>query len=256
MNAHEKRNPNHPLRRAKDYVGDQRRRRWSKPERKYRLSYRRRPVATTLSTAAAIVASAAIAYGTAQVPSIFEGTEYAGSGWATCSAPITWTTDMDGVPDILRPQVRQEVSAAFILWGNGSGLAFLDGGEASTTHNDSESSVATVAEINRNIAITFLSNNESTMLSKEVVGFASPSMVFADKKEIVGGYAAFEIEYIIRANQKERLNLFIHEIGHALGLGHSNDKDNVMYSVLDKDPSLGSGDIKGLQAIIKPCDSQ
>lgn len=45
MEELDKRNPNHPLRRAKDYVNGQRRRKWSKPERKYRLAYRRRPLA-------------------------------------------------------------------------------------------------------------------------------------------------------------------------------------------------------------------
>lgn len=243
----------HPLRRPKDYVNGQRRRRWSKPERKYRLAYRRRPLATATSTVVAVVASAAIAYATAQVPSIFQGTPYDGSGWATCSTPITWTTDLHEVPDILRGKVRQDISTAFASWSSGSGLQFLDGGEAPTVFNDAESKISTVAEINRNIAITFLSNDESTMLSKDIVGFASPSKVFADSKEIVGGYAAFEIEYVVRAKPKERVNLFIHEIGHALGLGHSEDKNNVMYGQLDSDPSLGSGDIAGLRSIIKPC---
>lgn len=253
MNAHEKRNPNHPLRRAKDYVNGERRRKWSKPERAYRLSSRRHPVATAASTAVAIVASGAIAYGTANVGSIFAGTEYDGAGWATCTAPITYTIDPINLPDVMRTEVKASIDAAFTAWANGSGYTFLNAGESPTVYDDAASSVSTVAEINRNIAITFLWDKDSTMLTKDVVGFASPSKVFADSKEIVGGYAAFNINYLIKSKPEDDMSLFTHEIGHALGLGHSEDKNNIMYAMLDSNPSLGSGDLTGLRSLIKPC---
>lgn len=60
---HEKRDAHHPLRRAGDYLADgvTRSRRWSRPERAYRLTYRRHPMATLLSTIAAILATTLIA---------------------------------------------------------------------------------------------------------------------------------------------------------------------------------------------------
>lgn len=62
--AHERRNPLNPLRRAKDYRPDgTRRRRWSGPERSYRLSYRRRPLLTLVSTIVAVLLPATIVYG-------------------------------------------------------------------------------------------------------------------------------------------------------------------------------------------------
>lgn len=250
----EKRSAQHPLRRPKDYNADgTRRRKWNKTERKYRLSYRRRPFATATSTIAAVAVTAGIAYGTANVGSIFAGTQYDGAGWATCSTPITYTLDMTNLPDVLRDKTRNEIDAAFTAWGNGSGYTFLNAGESPTVYDDAASSITTVAEINRNIAITFLWDKDSTMLTKKVVGFASPSQVFADSKEIVGGYAAFNINYIINSKPEDRQSLFTHEIGHALGLGHSQDKNNIMYELLDSNPSLGSGDLSGLRSLIKPC---
>lgn len=75
MNQHERRSPSHPLRRPDDYLPDgvTRRRRWSRPERAYRLRYRRRPFATVLATVSAIlvtavIASAAGTLGTASIP--------------------------------------------------------------------------------------------------------------------------------------------------------------------------------------------
>lgn len=61
MHAHERRDPNHPLRRVRDYRPDgTRTRRWSGPERSMRLSYRRRPLMTVAATLLAVVMPATI----------------------------------------------------------------------------------------------------------------------------------------------------------------------------------------------------
>ncbi|MDP1876980.1 MAG: hypothetical protein Q8M17_05435 [Actinomycetota bacterium] len=65
---HERRDTHHPLRRVNDYLpdGTTRTRRWSRPERTYRLTYRRHPMATLASTIAAMAALVMLA-GTATV---------------------------------------------------------------------------------------------------------------------------------------------------------------------------------------------
>lgn len=242
------RDGSHPLRRAKDYVNGQRRRKWSKPERKYRLAYRRRPIATATSTVAAVVASAGIAYGSVQVASIFEGTPYENSGWAVCETPITWTVD-GGAP------YHNDLKWAFEQWQNASGYKFAFVGESPTTFDDVNTILTTVASIDNNIAIAFLRDAQSSFLTKEVVGFASPNKVWANEKEIVGGYAGFNIDYLVNASQKDRRSLFMHEIGHALGLADSDDKDNIMYRYIDGQLKIADGDISGLQALVKPCSN-
>lgn len=251
MNRHIKdmRDGSHPLRRAKDYVNGQRRRKWSKPERKYRLAYRRRPLATVASTAAAVVASATIAYGGAQVASIFQGTAYENSGWAVCSTPITWTVD-GGNP------YHGDLGWAFAQWQAASGYTFVFAGEVPTNFDNAKTVVSTVSTIDNNIAIKFLRDTQSDFLTERVVGFASPSKVWANEKEIVGGYAGFNIDYLVNASQKERRSLFLHEIGHALGLADSDDKANIMYRYLDGQLVIGSGDINGLKVLVKPCVSR
>lgn len=250
MGKHEKdlRNPNHPLRRAQDYNSDgTRRRKWSKPERKYRLSYRRRPVATITSTVAAVLASATIAYAGSQVPSIFQNTEYDGSGWNLCEGPISWTLD-DG------QNFQWDLQWAFDQWEK-SGYKFVYGGKSETTFDDQNSRLDTVAQINRNIAITFLPDRQSTMLTKNVVGFAGPSMVFKDARSITGAYVVFQQEYSLAATQKERRALFLHEIGHALGLADSQDPTNVMYWTVKKNTNLSEGELRSVTALQKGCSN-
>lgn len=240
------RDGSHPLRREKDYINGQRRRRWSKPERKYRLSYRRRPVATVLSTMAAVIASSTIAYGSVQVASIFAGTEYENSGWAVCDTPITWTVDGG-------PAYHNDLRWAFDKWQNASGYKFAFAGEVPTNFDDINTVIETIPSIDNNIAIKFLRDTQSRFLTETIVGFASPSKVWANDKEITGGYAGFNIDYLVNASQKDRRSLFMHEIGHALGLSDSDDPSNIMYRFIDGQQKIGEGDISGLQALVKPC---
>ena len=242
------RDGSHPLRRPKDYVNGVRRRKWSKPERKYRLAYRRRPLATATSTVAAVLATAGIAYGSVQVTSIFAGTPYENSGWAVCETPITWTVD-GGAP------YHNDIKWAFAQWQNASGYQFAFAGEVATNFDDTKTLVTTVPIMDNNIAIVFLRDTQSTFLTDSVVGFASPSKVWANDKQIVNGYAGFNVDYLVNASQKERRNLFMHEIGHALGLADSDDKGNIMYRYLDGQLTLADGDINGLKVLVKPCSN-
>jgi len=46
-----------------------------------------------------------------------------------------------------------------------------------------------------------------------------------------------------------------HELGHVLGLDHSDDSDELMYAGYHGQPGLGKGDIRGLQRLHDvPCD--
>lgn len=53
-----------------------------------------------------------------------------------------------------------------------------------------------------------------------------------------------------------RKSVAIHELGHALGLDHSRDRDSVMYPVDQGNTSLSSGDISSLKTIYDSGDNQ
>jgi len=86
-----------------------------------------------------------------------------------------------------------------------------------------------------------------------VVGFGSPSRVFADTREIVNGYIVVSTDYLVKTDSKKRQVLLMHEVGHALGLADSDDPENIMYRYLDTSSAIGAGDIDGLKAIQKVC---
>jgi len=255
--GYDRRDPNHPLRRPQDYRPDgNRRRRWSAPERKVRLTYRRHPVTTVLCTVGAVMATSVLAWGTTVVGSIYTDTTFSGSGWANCSTPITWTTDTSNLSPAQAAVVRPDVAAAFAAWSKASGYTFADGGEIAVKYDDATSTVKPVLDINRNIAVYFVPDSKSTTLSKSVVGFGSPSRVFAETREIVNGYFVVSTDYLVRSDSQKRRMLFMHELGHALGLADSDDPDNIMFRYLDTDDSIGrvgAGDTAGIHAIEKTC---
>lgn len=253
----ERRDPNHPLRRPRDYREDgNRRRRWSTPERKYRLTYRRHPLVTLACTIAAVMASSVLAWGTTVVGSIYTDVAFKGSGWASCATPISWTTDTSNLSPAQASLVRPEISAAFASWAKVSGYTFTDGGEVAVKYDDVTSSVRPVLDINRNIAVYFVSDAKSKLLNKTIVGYGTPSRVYADSREIVNGYIVLNTDYLPHTNSAQREVLFMHEIGHALGLADSDDPGNIMFRYLDMNASMGSiasGDITGIKSIQKIC---
>ncbi|MDO8731237.1 MAG: matrixin family metalloprotease [Actinomycetota bacterium] len=252
----DRRNPKHPLRRPKDYANNGRRRRlWTRSERKIRLSYRRSPIATVLCAITVLLLASAEAYGTNRVGSIYDDETFAGSGWASCSTPISFTTDTSNLPDAVVAKIRPDLAAAFDAWSQASGYSFVDSGEQAVDYSDSNSSVTTASDIKRNIAVYFVPNARSNMITSTVVGFASPNKVFAGTKEIVGGYMVLSADYVKVVDSAHRLALFTHELGHALGLTDSDDPGNVMYRYLDTNATLASGDIAGIKAIEKVCAS-
>lgn len=228
------------------------RRVWSPLERGYRLTGRSHPILTTLLTTLGILilGYGAVAVATT-VESIFDrDSEYYGSGWS-CQNEVTWSIDNRGLTN--EKASVADLDSAFATWTQATGIKFKYVGPIPVMYDDSNTYISSDAAVDRHIFIMFIPESQSTFLTREVVGFGSPTSIMMQGNIIASGEVGLSTDYVNRAKRAERLNLFTHEIGHALGLSNSNDPNNIMYKMVTDNMMLGAGDIKGVGQLLKEC---
>lgn len=218
------------------------------------------PSAGTSAPAPANTASGSVsAAATAQdYASIFTGADanLNGSGWSACPAPIEWTVDTQGLTSAQADTQIAHLTWAFGQWSQVSGLTFTFAGVEPLTYDDTAFALSPAdgspAQLHH-IYLDFVSTGQSTRLSGSTVGLGSPTQVMASSKEIVAGDAVFRTDHVKRARTKELRSLYLHELGHVLGLAHASASANVMFPIVKAKVSLGSGDVNGVRAMTKPC---
>ena len=63
------------------------------------------------------------------------------------------------------------------------------------------------------------------------------------QKEIVEGSVVLSIDYVKKINAQRQSALYLHELGHALGLAHGTEKPDVMYYLVDTNNTLSNADM-------------
>ena len=213
-------------------------------------------LATVVVSVAFLSIVGVVAYAESQVASIFVGSssELINSGWADCDTPVTWSIDTGRLAAADAAIAERQIRADLAKWGDVSGLDFQYVGEVPVVYDDSNFVVT--SEIHpsaRHIYIAFMNERDSSLLDKRTVGFASPTKVWKDSKEITEGSMVLSIEYVKKASAQERSAVYLHELGHVLGLGHGTSEENVMYYLVDDNNTLSPGDIEGIRNLIKAC---
>ena len=213
-------------------------------------------LATVVVSVAFLSIVGVVAYAESQVASIFVGSssELINSGWADCDTPVTWSIDTGRLAAADAAIAERQIRADLAKWGDVSGLDFQYVGEVPVVYDDSNFVVT--SEIHpsaRHIYIAFMNERDSSLLDRRTVGFASPTKVWKDSKEITEGSMVLSIEYVKKASAQERSAVYLHELGHVLGLGHGTSEENVMYYLVDDNNTLGPGDIEGIRNLIKAC---
>lgn len=213
-------------------------------------------LATVVVSAAFLSIVGVVAYAESQVASIFVGAapDLINSGWADCDTPVTWSMDTSRVTAADAKIAEDQFTKDFAQWGKASGLDFQYVGEVPVVYDDTNYVVTSdVHPSARHIYVAFLKDSESTLLDKRTVGFASPTKVWKDSKEITEGSVVLSIDYVKKINRDKQSALYLHELGHALGLGHGTSDENVMYYLVDDNNTLSPGDIEGIRNLVKAC---
>ncbi|WP_292467955.1 M57 family metalloprotease [Methanolobus sp.] len=144
--------------------------------------------------------------------------------------PITVYIDNADIPDHYSPSYRTDVENALEYWesgGNGQLVYEVDFDIVDTDNAD--------------IRIMWVENLENDAgVENGVAGFTRPYVTngrfeHADIVLETGNYQGYSwVQYGDTTMQ----DITTHELGHALGLGHSNSKDDIMYPTYDSKDNL------------------
>lgn len=216
------------------------------------------PVASAVTSSTSLVAPVGTAAAAADFSSIFATDDPAldGAGWAVCSTPVTWSVDTGSLDEVQAQQAIADLTWAFDQWAAASRLTFAFSGATTLAYDDVTFSLSPADGTpapSRHVAIAFVDDAESARMGGSTVGLGSPSQVVPTTKEIVTGTATFRTDHAAAAQPDEARSLYLHELGHVLGLAHAHDADNIMYPVVRDQAHLGAGDVNGVRALDKPC---
>jgi hypothetical protein len=203
-------------------------------------------------------ASSAIA---ADFTSIFKGenASLANSGWSGCAAPVTWSVDTSELNADQAAIAIRQIGWAFDQWSAASGLTFAFSGQVPVSYTDAGYAVRPAngsAAADRHIYLTFLRIGEASPLKSNIYGFGAPAKFVTSNKEIVGGYAVFRTDHVATTGAKsprKTKSLYLHELGHVLGLSHASLVENIMFPIVTNRTRLGAGDVNGVHVMTKTC---
>jgi hypothetical protein len=218
-------------------------------------TFNRTATPASRTAAPALVQSATAA---ADFSSIFAGQAPAlvDSGWAMCATPITWSVDTGALSGDDTARTIANMQWAFDQWTQASGLSFQYVGTTTLAYDDASFSLTPAdgsAVPARHIYLAIVADADSDRMGGGTVGLGSPSQVWPSSKEIVQGEAVFRTDHVKKAGNAEAKSLFMHELGHVLGLAHATETANIMYPVVTDHTELGAGDIAGVRTMAKPC---
>lgn len=215
---------------------------------------------TSISTIAAVPTSASQASDRSSgYTSFFEDKEsnLRNSGWSSCTENITWSMDTGGLKPKAAKIELNRMTAAFQKWSNATQIKFSFIGTHAMSYDQATHHLSSpTMPLTNHIAVAVMPASSSPLLRSNVYGFGMPSQVLDSTNRIVSGILVIKEETItanIRHDPQMLDHLYLHELGHVMGLGHVNDETQIMFPTIYRQTVLGSGDLAGAFALTQPC---
>ena len=196
--------------------------------------------------------------------SFFEGKRdsYVGAGWESCVTPATWSFDPSSLSggESLREQER--IQWALDQWSEYTLLKFEFTGPVETFYSDTDFTLTPKDRRTsppRHLYFDYVAGSESKLFTGLVYGFGLPSGVDPVRKTIQSGAIVIKQEFLDKygkSSPKLVRSLYLHEIGHVLGLGHASNEANIMHPLVIGNVALGAGDINGIKSFARACSTE
>jgi hypothetical protein len=139
---------------------------------------------------------------------------------------------------VSRREVRR-LEAAWSQWSVASGVIVEFAGPERLTFDPATNGLRPAdgsAAPDRHVFVAFKSPSQVPIMTGGAVGLAMPSLVLLPTREIIGGMAILRRGYVLEQRKIDPArvkHLYMHEIGHVIGLGHAEYEGNVMYPTID-----------------------
>jgi len=186
-----------------------------------------------------------------------KGSNLLNSGWSSCAESVTWSMDTGRLKPKAAKIELNRMTAAFQKWSNASRINFEYIGAHTMTYDQATHHLSSpTMPLTNHIAVAVLPASSSPLLRSNVYGFGMPSQVLDSKNRIVSGILVIKEEAVTANTRNDPQvldHLYLHELGHVMGLGHVDDPTQVMFPTIYRKTSLGNGDLAGATAFTQTC---
>lgn len=173
--------------------------------------------------------------------------------WNPCE-PIRWAFNPNGV-DAIYPDALTDLTTSIANISANTGLAFQYVGATAVVPYATGHDLSPAANPGVDLLAGFASTSEVPLFGNGVIGLGGPTynkvatdkMTWIDSAGVVFNTGLVQsMSRIDNASRSLMRSLMTHEVLHAIGLGHAQGAQQIMYPYVQEEDRFGAGDLTGM----------